>query len=155
MKSAQRTSLLGGAGALTLVLVVAMPAARLAAQSSAANIQNMPMPQNQPTQGIPPIGSSHHGDDDEATIHMEQERARLEANDRQKHLLEDTARLVQLSSQLQAEVEKSGTVSYTHLLRLLLCRGIAELLQHGLPGMGRGRLPQQQRLQLRFGRRRW
>jgi translation initiation factor 1 (eIF-1/SUI1) len=108
MKSAQRTSLLGGAGALTLVLVVAMPAARLAAQSSAANIQNMPMPQNQPTQGIPPIGSSHHGDDDEATIHMEQERARLEANDRQKHLLEDTARLVQLSSQLQAEVEKSG-----------------------------------------------
>ena len=32
----------------------------------------------------------------------------LEANDRQKHLLEDTARLVQLSSQLQAEVEKSG-----------------------------------------------
>ena len=108
MKSAQRTSLLGGAGALTLVLVVAMPAARLAAQSSAANIQNMPMPQNQPTQGIPPIGSSHHGDDDEATIHMEQERARLEANDRQKHLLEDTARLVPLSSQLQAEVEKSG-----------------------------------------------
>jgi translation initiation factor 1 (eIF-1/SUI1) len=39
---------------------------------------------------------------------MEQERARLEANERQKHLLEDTAKLVQLSSQLQAEVAKSG-----------------------------------------------
>jgi translation initiation factor 1 (eIF-1/SUI1) len=93
------------AGALALLLIVA---ARLAAQSSTTDMQNMPMPQNQQTQGMPPLGSSHHGEEDESTIHMEQEHARLEANDRQKHLLEDTARLVQLSNQLQAEVAKSG-----------------------------------------------
>jgi hypothetical protein len=93
------------AGALVLVLVAA---ARLEAQSTSTDIQNAPMPQHQQTQGLPPLGSSHHGDEDEATIHMEQERARAEANERQKHLLEDTARLIQLSNQLQTEVEKSG-----------------------------------------------
>jgi translation initiation factor 1 (eIF-1/SUI1) len=108
MKSAQRTSLFGAAGALALVLVVFTSAARLEAQSSSTDIQNVPMPPHQQTQGLPPLGSSHHGEEDESTIHMEQERARLEANERQKHLLEDTAKLVQLSSQLQAEVAKSG-----------------------------------------------
>jgi translation initiation factor 1 (eIF-1/SUI1) len=39
---------------------------------------------------------------------MEQERQRLLADDRQKHLLEDSARLVQLSNDLKAEVDKSG-----------------------------------------------
>jgi translation initiation factor 1 (eIF-1/SUI1) len=105
MKSTRKISWWGMAGALALMLIVA---ARLAAQSSTTDMQNMPMPQNQQTQGMPPLGSSHHGEEDESTIHMEQEHARLEANDRQKHLLEDTARLVQLSNQLQAEVAKSG-----------------------------------------------
>jgi translation initiation factor 1 (eIF-1/SUI1) len=105
MKSTLKLSWLGIAGALALVLVAA---SRMEAQSSSTDIQNAPMPQHQQTQGLPPLGSSHHGEEDEATIHMEQERARLEANERQKHLLEDTARLVQLSNQLQAEVDKSG-----------------------------------------------
>ena len=38
---------------------------------------------------------------------MEEQRAKLQADDRQKHLLADTARLVELSNQLQAEVNKS------------------------------------------------
>jgi hypothetical protein len=39
---------------------------------------------------------------------MEQQREKLQIDDRQKHLLADAARLVQLSNELKDEVDKSG-----------------------------------------------
>jgi hypothetical protein len=60
--------------------------------------------QNRPFQPEEDTGSAL----DAATkAHMEDQRVKLQADDRQKHLLADTARLVELSNQLKDEVGKS------------------------------------------------
>jgi hypothetical protein len=55
-----------------------------------------------PVLGEPPSAA------DEARVRMEEQRVKLQIDERQKHLQADTARLVQLSSELKEEVDKSG-----------------------------------------------
>jgi hypothetical protein len=64
---------------------------------------------NRPLQGTstPMLGEAA-SEKDEANLRMEQQREKLQVDDRQKHLLADTARLVQLSNELKDEVDKSG-----------------------------------------------
>jgi len=86
---------------VVLMLVVGTPFAH----TVAAQIQQTPpSPQNHPLTPLDDPGSSM---DAAAKERMEEQRAKLQADDRQKHLLADTARLVELSNQLQAEVNKS------------------------------------------------
>jgi hypothetical protein len=92
---------------VALVLLMASPALRAAGQGVSMDPQTAPYQPKQ-SQGLPSMTTTAPGPDDPSTAHMEQERARLAADDRQKHLLEDTAKLVQLSNDLKAEVDKSG-----------------------------------------------
>jgi hypothetical protein len=91
-----------------LVLGAMLPALHAAAQSSSTNMQTGQPYQPRQTQGPIPMGPPVPGNEDPTTTHMEQERQRLLVDDRQRHLLEDSARLVQLSNELKAEVDKSG-----------------------------------------------
>ena len=95
--------------ALVTALVVGtmMPALHAAQQGTSTQMQPTPY-QTQQTQGPPPISTTAPDTDNPSAGRMEQERQRLLADDRQKHLLEDSARLVQLSNDLKAEVDKSG-----------------------------------------------
>jgi hypothetical protein len=57
---------------------------------------------------LTPLDDSGPSVDAATKEHMEEQRAKLQADDRQKHLLADTARLVELSNQLKDEVSKSS-----------------------------------------------
>ncbi len=65
---------------------------------------SLPSAQGQPHD---PIGGDSTIDSEEARM-REQQRVKAMADDREKHLLADTARLVQLSTELKDEVDKSG-----------------------------------------------
>ncbi len=60
----------------------------------------------EPQTGMPTLGEPDAAT--ESAARAEQQRAKLLADDREKHLLADTARLVQLSTELKEEVDKSG-----------------------------------------------
>jgi len=63
---------------------------------------------NRQQQGNPSPVLGEPSEADEAKARMEQQREKLQIDDRQKHLLADAARLVQLSNELKDEVDKSG-----------------------------------------------
>ncbi len=87
---------------LALMLGVGTPWSRTVA---AQITQSTPIqPQNHP---LTPLDDSGTSVDAATKEHMEEQRAKLQADDRQKHLLADTARLVELSNQLKDEVNKS------------------------------------------------
>lgn len=70
-----------------------------------------PLQQQQPQQpGFPSVPSplGHGNEDDGNKERMDADRARMMRNDRHKRLAEDTDRLVQLSNELKAEVDKAG-----------------------------------------------
>jgi hypothetical protein len=89
-----------------VAVVLVAPAGRRAAQQipSGSPIQTGKGQQSQT--GMPTLGEPDGAT--ESAARMEQQRAKLLADDRQKHLEADTARLVQLSTELKDEVDKSG-----------------------------------------------
>lgn len=102
MKSTWRTSWFLS-GSLALMLGVATPRAHTVA---AQMTQSAPsQPQNHP---LTPLDDSGSALDAATKEHMEEQRAKMQADDRQKHLQADTARLVELSNQLKDEVNKAG-----------------------------------------------
>ena len=96
------------AGVAAVILVAGIPAARMPAAQQIPGTYPVPSGNRQP-QGEPSsVLNDPATDKEDARIRMEQQRDKLQIDDRQKHLLADTARLVQLSNELKDEVDKSG-----------------------------------------------
>ena len=91
-------------GVAAVALGAVLPAGRMRAAQQAP-VSNMPY--GRPTQPQMPAVGDATPDGDEARV-REQQRTRALADDREKHLQADTARLVQLSTELKDEVDKSG-----------------------------------------------
>jgi type VI protein secretion system component VasF len=89
--------------AVILILFSAGAVLPLQAQQGGNAQQNQPLPRI-PGTGPPSLGAG----DDPATRHMEAQLAKTRNNLRQQQLVADTAKLLELATQLKEEVDKSN-----------------------------------------------
>jgi hypothetical protein len=94
-----------GMAALLGTVVVAAPTV------GAARAQQQGMGQNTPSKipGMPPIDGERPDDGTDPMLAQQRaSRARAMADDRQKHIVDETARLLQLATELKAAVDNSN-----------------------------------------------
>jgi hypothetical protein len=95
--------------AVMLAVFAAASAAALAPAPQSQQTQQTPQVQNPPL-GSRPLGAgtSPGSDDDPMMHHMAAQLAKSRNNLRQQQLVTDTAKLLELATELKAEVEKSN-----------------------------------------------
>jgi hypothetical protein len=69
---------------------------------------SQPFPAQQQQQGHPGVGLPSLGPSDPMSPQMEEQQVRSRNNDRQKHLVADTEKLLALATQLKQDVDKTN-----------------------------------------------
>jgi hypothetical protein len=97
-----------GTGVVTLMLGAGIGAGRITVAQQIPGAIPGQSGNRQQQRNPSPMLSEPPSETDEAKARLEQQQVKLQIDDRQKHLQSDTARLVQLSTELKDEVDKSG-----------------------------------------------
>ena len=95
MRMLRRMAVWAAAGGLMLAMGSVQPGAQ-GTRADATKAQQPAVPEVIPVEP-----------QDERTVSMEEEQAKMRNEDRQKRLVEDTAKLLELANELKAEVDKS------------------------------------------------
>jgi hypothetical protein len=106
MHGTERVSMRGvcGAAFLAAVLLSVTPSLGMATAYQTTGQSN---PRPQPNPGIPGLDSAPADGHDPLAAGREAGRARSMANERQKKIIDDTAKLLQLATELKTDVDKT------------------------------------------------